>query len=71
MGGQDGAKMVQDGAKMRQDGAKMEEEGTRKKGTEGSKNQEETREQNNEDLYTLTPDHPPLRPHIIISYHII
>ena len=55
---QDGAKMAQDGAKMSQDGAKMEEEGRRKKGTEGSKNQEERREQNKEDLYTLTPDQP-------------
>ena len=68
---------------MSQDGAKMEprwsqdeprwkkkEQGRkrrRKKGTEGSKNQEERREQNKEDLYTLTPDHPLLRPHIIYN----
>ena len=75
LGGQDGAKMVQDGAKMSQDGAKMsqdgakmEEEGRRKKGTEGSKHQEERREQNKEDLYTLTPDQPALCGPILCIY---
>ena len=83
---QDGAKMSQDGAKMEprwsQDGAKMsqdeprwkkKEQGRkrrRKKGTEGSKNQEERREQNKEDLYTLTPDHPALLAPYYIMYNL-
>ena len=67
---QDRAKMVQDGAKMRQDGAKMEEEGRRKKGREGSKHQEERREQNKEDLYTITPDHPALLAPYYIHIHV-
>ena len=57
------------GVKMEPRWAKMEEEGRRKKGTEGSTNQEERREQNKADLYTLTPDQPALCGPILYNIH--
>ena len=60
LGGGWGVKMEPRWSKMEPRWAKMEEEGRRKKGTEGSKHQEERRDQNKEDLYTITPDHPAL-----------